>query len=461
MFFQFKIKFIISFILTLCLFPAIVFSDYDYNPSTKESPDPRALAIKPALQKLNKLVILEVQKGITALQKKDVNTAIHSFITAISIEPYDPMSYILLLKTLISMGQEDLAYTWLEKSGRNLSDSNQIITNLNHFLQEAYPAVKEPEAPLVSIAQFKDNKKCAVSFIFDDGEPSADTVILPMFEKFGFHTTIAINSGVTSEGNGNIYRGNWDAWRKAKANGHEIANHGTNHKPLPGLSPQDLQTEVMDSFKTIQEKIGEPPSSFIFPEDKATPEIVRHVEQNHLAARDHATLYQTYNRLCIPVYGGKRFSIPTARLLIDIAISRNLWLIPQCHGLYDPSLKKTFKAISPELLNDQLVYLKQNINKIWVGRFIDVYKYLKERKETKINIIKTTANEVEFSLDNNLDPTIYSDPLTVIINAGAHHPIQAIAFDQASKQKIPTRVAGNKIFLEATPSGKIIHVEWK
>ena len=96
------------------------------------------------------------------------------------------------------MGQEDLAYTWLEKSGRNLSDSNQIITNLNHFLQEAYPAVKEPEAPLVSIAQFKDNKKCAVSFIFDDGEPSADTVILPMFEKFGFHTTIAINSGVTS-----------------------------------------------------------------------------------------------------------------------------------------------------------------------------------------------------------------------------------------------------------------------
>ena len=285
MFPRFKIKFLILFLSAICLFPAIVFCDYDYNPSTKESPDHRALAIKPTLLKLNRLVVLEVQNGIAALQKGDANTALRSFITAIDIAPYDPMAYMLLMKALISIGQEDMAYTWLEKSGRHLSDSNQIIANLYHFLQEAYPPVKEPEAPRVSIAQFKDNKECAVSFIFDDGEPSVSTDILPMFEKFGFHTTIAINSGVTSEDTGNIYRGNWEAWRRAKAHGHEIANHGANHKALPGLSPQDLQIEVMDSFKTIQEKIGEQPSSFVFPENKATPEIVKYVEQNHLAIR--------------------------------------------------------------------------------------------------------------------------------------------------------------------------------
>ena len=38
------------------------------------------------------------------------------------------MAYILLTRTLLSMGQEDLAYLWVERSGRNLSDSNQIIT---------------------------------------------------------------------------------------------------------------------------------------------------------------------------------------------------------------------------------------------------------------------------------------------------------------------------------------------
>jgi peptidoglycan/xylan/chitin deacetylase (PgdA/CDA1 family) len=460
MFLRFKINFLVLFISALCLFPAIVFCDYDYNPSTKESPDPRALAIKPTLLKLNRLVVFEVQNGIAALQKGDANTALHSFITAISLEPYDPMSYILLMKTLISMGQEDMAYTWLERSGRNLSDSNQIIANLYHFLQEAYPPVQKLEAPLVSIAQFKDNKECAVSFIFDDGEPSVSTDILPMFEKFGFHTTIAINPGVTSDDTGNIYRGNWDDWRKAKAHGHEIANHGTNHKALPGLSTQELQTEVMDSFQTIQEKVGEPPSSFVFPEDKATPEIVQYVEQKHLVVRDHETLYQTYNRLCIPIYGGKRFSIPTARLLIDIAISRNLWLIPQCHGLYSSSMKKTFKAISPELLNDQLSYLQKNKDKIWVDRFIDVYKYLKERKETQINIKKTSGTEVEFSLTSNLDPAIYSYPLTIIINAEAHNPDQLVAFDQTSKRKIPTRVVKNKIFLEIAPSGQTIHVQW-
>lgn len=449
--------FIYLSVIGSCLFPNPSFG-YDSNPSTQESPDPRAVAIKPALLKLNELVILEIQKGVSALENKDLNTALRSFVTAIDIEPYDPMAYILLTRTLLSMGQEDLAYLWVERSGRNLSDSNQIITSLYESLS-SLPQPPKPSQALVSIAQFKDDKKCAISLIFDDGEPSVATDILPALEKYGYLATIGINPGATEEGDGNIYRGNWDDWRKAQIRGHEIANHGTNHQALPGLSPDKLDAEVVASLNTIKEKLGESPSSFIYPEDKTTPEIVDFVQKHHLASRDHEFLRTIYDRIFIPVYGGKRFSIPTARLLIDIAMSRGLWLMPQCHGLYSPLIQKSFKAISPEMLEDQLAYIKQNEDSIWVGRFIDVFKYLKEYKETSLEIKKTDEDRTEFSLTTSLAPKTYSYPLTIVIHPSPKFE-KAHAFDKTNSKEIPTRVAGDKIFLEAAPSNQIIEVQW-
>ncbi len=450
------------FLCVFLLFSSSSYCEYDTNPATPETPDPRAVAIKPTLLKLNKLVIVEVENGIAALQRKDVKTAIEKFITVIGIEPYDPMAYILLMKTLISIDKEDMAYQWLEKSGRNLSDSNQIISNLNTFLKETPPLHTAESSQTITIAPFKDNKLCAVSFVFDDGEPSISTEILPMFEKYGFHTTVAINPGVTPEVKNTDFRASWSAWRKAKDNGHEIANHGMTHRPLPGLSDDDLRVEAKDSFQLISKKIGMAPSTFVFPQDEDTPELIKYIEQDHLVARDHDTLHQVYPRICIPIYGGKRFSIPTARILIDIAMNRRLWLIPQCHGLFTPTIKKSFKAITKNLLADQLEYLKQNSDKIWVGRFIDVYKYLKEVKETELTILKSTSNSAEFSVKNNLDKTIFNQPLTILINFPADQkPNSLKAFDVTNAKEISARIINQKIVLDVIPEGQTIRVEWK
>jgi peptidoglycan/xylan/chitin deacetylase (PgdA/CDA1 family) len=435
-------------------FSTFGYCQYDYNPSTPEKPDPRAVAIKPTLLKLNQLVISEIEKGIYALQQKDISLALKSFITAIDIEPYEPMSYILLMKTLISVGQEDIAFNWLEKSGRNLSDSNQIISNLSTFLKDAPPVNDSYQTTHpIFLAPFKDNKRCAVSFIFDDGEPSISNDILPMFEKYGYRTTVAINPGVTPEDHDTIFRASWKSWIKAKKDGHEIANHGMNHKLLPGLSPQDLNLEVFESFKMIKDKLGEAPASFIFPQDEDTPELVKYVEQFHLVARDHETLHQIYPRICIPIYGGKRFSIPT--------IDRRMWLIPQCHGLYTPTIQKTFKAISKELLEDQIEYLHQNENSVWIARFIDVYKYLHEVKETQLDIKAVSANSAEFTIKNNLDKTIYHEPLTVVITPPLNGiPKSVKAYESSTKKEIPTRIVDQKILINTTPHEQTIHVEW-
>lgn len=438
------------------------FCDYNYDPSKPDTPDPRALALKPTILKLNKLVVAEIEKGIAALEQKDIPTAVQSFITATQIEPYDPMAYILLIKIFINAGEEHLAYKWLMLSGRNLSDSNQIIGSLYAFLKEAHLPIPETDihSPVL-IAPFKDNKQCAVSFTFDDGEPSVATDILPLFEQYGYQTTVAINPGNTFEGKENVSRGTWDDWRKAAAHGHEIANHGAHHKPLPGLSPEELKTEVIDSFETIRQKIGHPPQSFIFPEDKSNPELVDFAETKHVMARDFDSLSQVYKNICIPIYGGKRFSIQTARMMIDIAIDRRLWLIPQCHGLYSPSIKKSFKAIHKELLVDQLEYLKKNSEKVWVDRFIDVYKYLKERTATRIEVRKKTDHGVEFSLTNSLDPAIYDQPLTVLINTFSASPVGNIKVtDTTTSRPIPFTFNNAQILINIPADGHVIRVEW-
>ncbi|MBL8014259.1 MAG: hypothetical protein JNN05_10465, partial [Candidatus Omnitrophica bacterium] len=177
--------------LTTCLFLLLLASGTHFlfaGHSEKaafaaESPDPRVEVLRPTILKLNAIVLVEIEKGLAALQKKDIPSAIENFMTAANIAPYDPMSYILLIKTFLAADQENLAYKWLMISGRNLSDSNQIISNLYQSLKEFHPPLpEENRESSVLIAPFKDNKLCAVSFTFDDGEPSVGRDILPLFD---------------------------------------------------------------------------------------------------------------------------------------------------------------------------------------------------------------------------------------------------------------------------------------
>ena len=110
------------------------------------------------------------------------------------------------------------------------------------------------------------------------------------------------------------------------------------------------------------------------------------------------------------------------------------------------------------MLEDQLAYIKQNEDSIWVGRFIDVFKYLKEYKETSLEIKKTDEDRTEFSLTTSLAPKTYSYPLTIVIHPSPKFE-KPHAFDKTNSKEIPTRVAGDKISLEAAPSNQIIEVQ--
>ncbi len=445
------------------LFSSPAFCETNLQTLTNTSPliNPDIIEVEKQIKQSNPELILEIARGIDALKQYDFIPAIGFFKNAIDIAPYDPLAYIFLIKTFLTLGQEDEAYKVLEEAGHNRTNNDAIIAELYTSLTEMLPPLDDSPLPLVSIAQFKNNKQCAVSMVFDDGELSVPTIIIPKLEEYGFTATISINPGLTPDDRSNPYRGNWEAWRKAKENGHEIANHGMNHQPLPGLTTQKLQIEVNDSLEIIKEKLGEAPLTFVFPEDETTPEITKFVEQSHLVVRDHDFLAQVYKRVCLPVYGGKRFSTQSAKMLTDITIKRRLWLIKEYHGVINPLIHKSYKPVSPEFFTERLDYLKKNADKIWVGRFIDVYKYLKEQKETRIDIKQSQKGKIIFSLSNSLDQTIYSYPLTIIINTAPSRPRQTKAVDLSNNTAIPVKIDGDKFYLDVVPSNKTIKVEWK
>jgi len=66
------------------------------------------------------------------------------------------------------------------------------------------------------IATWYGFSKAAVSYTFDDNTPKQFTVALPLFEQFGYRTTLyPVTNWVTD----------WEQLKKASAMGHEIGCH--------------------------------------------------------------------------------------------------------------------------------------------------------------------------------------------------------------------------------------------
>jgi len=442
-------------ILILFCTPA-AWCDTPRAPSTELTPQQAGY-----IKEINQVLLAEIEKGMNALKNKNPNEALARFIQATNIAPYDPMAYQLLIETMIHSGQDDFAYQILEKAGHNNTDSNAIIKTLHDSVVSVNSAEEQAPLPRISLSQFKDNKACAISFVFDDGEPSVATAVLPMFEEFGWRTTVAINPAIIPSTETDPYRAGWGAWRRALINGHEIANHGLHHEVLPGLSKTRMKEEIENARTEIFNNLGMYPRSFVFPQDKSDPDSIKLASQNHIAIRDHETLTKLYSRICIPVFGGKYFSSDSGQMMMKVAMMKKLWLIPECHGLISPLIKKSFKSLAPEVLRTQLEFLHAHSDQIWVARFITVFSYLTERKASEIKVLDSSDHKILFELKNNLDKKLFLARLTVMINPSPEHPTQVQAISQTSKTWIPSFIKDGIIMVNILPNSGPIEVEWK
>lgn len=233
------------------------------------------------------------------------------------------------------------------------------------------PLLLVPEGETLKIAPW-NGYKGAVSFTFDDGDPSHLSVAIPELDKHKMHGTFFLI--VKS-------MGGVDPWKKAQATGHEIASHSATHTNPAQFKPDQEEAEIVGAAKALEQAYGRPIPSFAYPFSAITPALKAKVEKTHLVARggggnvippdpepDWLNLGSqiTLTETKVDLYKG----------WIDEALAKGAWSIFMIHGLegtpwgYSP-IKRTDFAATLDHVKDK---------DLWVATFGEVGAYFRAQK---------------------------------------------------------------------------------
>jgi beta-glucosidase len=113
-----------------------------------------------------------------------------------------------------------------------------------------------------------DGKRAAISLSFDDARPSQVDNGIPILDRYGVKATFYASPSRLGE--------RLEGWKKAAANGHEIANHSMNHPcsgnfawsrdhALEDYTLEMMRQELTGANKAIQELVGIVPQTFAYP----------------------------------------------------------------------------------------------------------------------------------------------------------------------------------------------------
>ena len=311
--------------------------------------------------------------------------------------------------------------------------------------------------PVIKIAQFKGDRLAAISYTFDDGTLGHYKVAAPLLEKYGFCGTFFVVPGrildeptteatfVDAKGNTRSRPVSWKEWRELSARGHEVANHGLDHKKLPGLIDEEVAQQVQEAQRLISAKVGVSPLTFCYPGNGRDERVREIVMQTHIAASEKED-----------GFGGTNFTAALANRVVDRAIKSGGQEVIMIHAVAEPG----YQPISEEMLDAHLKYVASVRDKIWVDTFANVSRYVRERETAQIEITEQTANQVSFRLTCPLDSKRFNSALTCVLMIGTPMTTASAQYD-TSGMIVPVDVTNDKLMLNVVPGTEPITILWK
>lgn len=261
--------------------------------------------------------------------------------------------------------------------------------------------------PLYEVGTWRGFRSCAVSFTFDDNTPNQISVVMPIFNQYGFKMTFfpVINWGP-----------DWKALQSAALNGHEIGSHTVTHANLGALTDEQEITEYRDSQEAINLHIpGQQCVTIAYPYCVSGDQSI--CKQYYIAARgcSGAVVSKTppdFMNISSIVCGSEgstqRVSDFTGRA--DAAASSNGWVVFLIHAIDNES---GYSPTSSSEINSTLEYFSQNEDQFWVSTFGNVARYIRERNNVSVTQILEQDSVITLSVTDTLDNTIYNQPVTI------------------------------------------------
>ena len=254
----------------------------------------------------------------------------------------------------------------------------------------------------VSVAQYKDNKKAAISLTFDDGNRDNATMVAPELEKRGLRGTFWIIADVVDDNNPNQPHVSWKQLRDMAEAGHEISNHTWSHRKTVNLTYDEFRRDVEKCDSAIEANVGIRPITFCYPHNYVDPEVFRIASKGRVGTRTRT------------VGVGQKNNHSTAESLtkwLNRTIDNGEWGITMTHGI----VAGWDTWDDPQVLWNFFDQIKEREGEVWVAPFKNVAAYDRERRDFDF-YVKNPEGAVQILPLSPLDGKLFNEPLTLVIS---------------------------------------------
>lgn len=318
---------------------------------------------------------------------------------------------------------------------------------------------EEEETPLehtegtVKVSKWKGNKKAAITLQFDDSTPGQAKLGIPAFVKHGLVGTWYVNPGSEN------YKKYIDYWENIGVKGgQELANHTMSHKG--GNSAKDIEYEIGEASRIIWKTRGEEEfaSLIAFNRGGGTSWDKTILQQVINKYYNIDRVYDKIPHKGISIHPNKDWN--EMFKIVPETVKDSAWGRINFHGISAEQGKKDegWGAVwikDLEIFLDKLVSMEKEI---WVGGYIQVYKYIQERKVAKASIKQYNENKYKvFLTAPDLSAKYFNEPLSLIVCVSKDWTKCSVTHENKTQDY---DVKQGFIFIDAKPNrGEIVIVK--
>ncbi len=258
-------------------------------------------------------------------------------------------------------------------------------------LAQAYESSGSMQKP--SGFLWPDGKKMGLSLTFDDARWTQIDKGIPLLDKYGAKATFYVSPQAVTQ--------RLAGWKAAVGNGHEIGNHSVLHpcsgnfpwartKALENYSLSDMEKELQQAGRLIEENLGIQPISFAYPcgqkyvgRGATTASYIPVVASLFESGRgwlDEAAndpQFCDLSQIMAMELDGKSFE--EVQKLIDSAKEKGQWLVLAGHEMNDGGVQTSRLSTLEAICR----YATDPKNGIWLERIHTIASYIREKRNEK------------------------------------------------------------------------------
>ena len=260
---------------------------------------------------------------------------------------------------------------------------------------------------LYEIASWQGFRQAAISYTFDDNCSNQLAVAIPLFNEYGFRTTMFVPSSWVKD---------WSGLQVAADRGHEIASHTVTHTNLGSLTADQQTAEFKNSQDMINAHIkGQVCRTIAYPYCAPGNDSIcasYYIAARHCQGYVESKTPSDFMKISSVVTGSVS-SVQTVgdfNRKVEKADSINGWCVFLIHSIdNDGGYSPTQSAV----LRSHLDYIKQHSDRFWVAPFGDVVRYIRERDAAIIRETAQSKTSITLQVSDKLENSVYNYPITI------------------------------------------------